>query len=445
MAWSLFGNKKPAQPAAAVSAPASAPAAGGESFKQRWEAMPAGRKKNIMALGTLGVILAGSWIVVSGDTSGPRDAATRGRVQNALMPSDGGRDLGVTSVSNDVRDMRQQIRNLQGDLARQRQIIERQQATAAGGASPEARMQAEIAQLRQQVDRLAAAGAQGQGRPAPAGTRTVGTPGTAQGSPSVRPGPPGTVQPELAPPPPPAYGGVRTIRQEQAASPRAAAPRPAPEVPQFYLPSGSMIEAVLLTGVDAPTGRAAQRDPIPVLARVQASAILPNRYRADVRECFILLEAAGDLPSERAMMRTNQMSCVRRDGSILDVAIAGYGVGEDGRAGLRGRVLSKQGQMLARAAMAGFADGVSSAFGGQNANNFRPGSEGIDYSNVPEAGVVGGASSALDRIAAYYIELAEQLHPVVEIDSGRRVTIVMTRGRNMAVIGAGSGDVAVRN
>ncbi|MEC6096350.1 TrbI/VirB10 family protein [Enterobacter hormaechei] len=39
-----------------------------------------------------------------------------------------------------------------------------------------------------------------------------------------------------------------------------------------------------------------------------------------------------------------------------------YAVGEDGKAGVRGRVVSKQGQIIAKSLMAGFLGGVSEAF-----------------------------------------------------------------------------------
>jgi len=42
---------------------------------------------------------------------------------------------------------------------------------------------------------------------------------------------------------------------------------------------------------------------MPALIRVKHQAILPNRVRADVRECFLLVSGFGDLASERAQLR----------------------------------------------------------------------------------------------------------------------------------------------
>jgi conjugal transfer pilus assembly protein TraB len=39
-----------------------------------------------------------------------------------------------------------------------------------------------------------------------------------------------------------------------------------------------------------------------------------------------------------------------------------------------------------------------------------------------------GVGRALDRLAQYYISLAEKVFPVIEVDAGRRVDVVLTQG-----------------
>jgi conjugal transfer pilus assembly protein TraB len=45
-----------------------------------------------------------------------------------------------------------------------------------------------------------------------------------------------------------------------------------------------------------------------------------------------------------------------------------------------------------------------------------------------EAGFGTGVGKALDRLAQYYISLAEKVFPVIEIDAGRTVDVVITQG-----------------
>ena len=64
-----------------------------------------------------------------------------------------------------------------------------------------------------------------------------------------------------------------------------------------YLPSGSFTRAILLNGLDAPTGGQSQKDPQPVLLRLEDNAILPNAYRFGVKECFVVGAGYGDISS----------------------------------------------------------------------------------------------------------------------------------------------------
>jgi conjugal transfer pilus assembly protein TraB len=211
-----------------------------------------------------------------------------------------------------------------------------------------------------------------------------------------------------------------------------------------YLPSGSFTRAILLGGLDAPTGGQAQRNPQPVLLRLVDHAVLPNHFRARVKECFVVGAGYGDVSSERAYIRTESLSCVTRDGTAIDVPIKGYVAGEDGKAGMRGRLVSKQGQILANALLAGIAGGIGNAFQ-QNSTTLSVSPLGatstVDPANRIEAGLGSGMGKALDRLAQYYITLAEKVFPVVEVDAGRTVDVVVTQGVSLqGALDAASAD-----
>ena len=197
-----------------------------------------------------------------------------------------------------------------------------------------------------------------------------------------------------------------------------------------YLPV-SFTRAVLLGGLDAPTGGQSQTNPHPVLLRLVDSAVLPNRYRGQVRECFVIGAGYGDISSERAYIRTENLSCVRNDGSTLEIAIQGSIFGEDGKVGMRGRLVTKQGQLLANALLAGVVSGIGTAFS-QYYTTTTTSTFGTisttDPSKAIQSGLGTGVGSAMNRLANYYISLAEKVFPVVEIDAGRMVDVVLTKG-----------------
>src|SRR5690606_19374984 len=98
------------------------------------------------------------------------------------------------------------------------------------------------------------------------------------------------------------------------------------------------------------------------IVRIKHEAILANHRRLDLRECFVLASGYGELSSERAMLRTETINCIRNDGGVIESPIDGYITGTDGKAGIRGRLVSRQGQMLANAMKAGALEGFSNVF-----------------------------------------------------------------------------------
>lgn len=203
-----------------------------------------------------------------------------------------------------------------------------------------------------------------------------------------------------------------------------------PRTVATFLPV-SFTRGTLLGGLDAPTGGQSQSNPHPVLIRLADNSVLPNRFRAAYRECFVIAAGYGDISSERAYLRTESLSCVRTDGAALEVKIQGSIYGEDGKVGMRGRLVTKQGQMLANALLAGVVSGIGQGLA-TSSTEYSTSAFGTvattSGSDAYRAGLGTGIGKALDRLAQYYIKLAENTFPVIEVDAGREVDVVITKG-----------------
>lgn len=198
-----------------------------------------------------------------------------------------------------------------------------------------------------------------------------------------------------------------------------------------YLPAGTFFKAVLIGGIDAPTGTLANNAPLPILMRVIDLGNLPNKVKFDVKECHVISAAYGDLSLERAMGRLETLSCVDDQDIIHEIKIKGTIFGEDGKSGIKGRLVSKQGAVLANALYAGIGSGFGRSFAQQtmqyNQTAFGT-TTSIDPSKAVQNGVGFGVGQAMDRLAQYYIKLAEKMYPVIEVDAGRTVDVVLTAG-----------------
>lgn len=206
---------------------------------------------------------------------------------------------------------------------------------------------------------------------------------------------------------------------------------------RLYIPSGSVISGMLITGLDAPTKENAKEEPFPVLISVNADALLPNNVRFNFKECLVIAAGFGDMSSERVYLRTESLSCITKKGKVIETPINAYASGEDGKAGVRGRLVSKQGKLIARSLTAGFLEGLAGAFDVNPVPVINTSSsDTVDYQRVYssqalQGAAVAGSSKALEKIASFYLKLAQEMFPVLEIDAGRQIDLIVTQGFNV--------------
>ena len=194
-----------------------------------------------------------------------------------------------------------------------------------------------------------------------------------------------------------------------------------------YLPGGSMARSVLLTGADAPVGG----KPFPVLVALNEAFASPNSYNVPLKGCFALGKAEGNASSERADIQIVRMSCVLPDGNAFEQEVTGYLVGDDGKQGIPGKLVDKEGRKIAFAAIAGVGAGLARAFGQQQVTNVVTDSGAVTSTVTGDAltfGLASGAQGAASEMQKYFQKQAERLFPVVEIDAGKKVTLVMLSG-----------------
>ena len=203
-----------------------------------------------------------------------------------------------------------------------------------------------------------------------------------------------------------------------------------------YLPP-SFVQADLISGFAAPTMEAAKSEPVRVLLRIRDLAVLPNEVKSDIKGCFLIAEGYGNLADERAHLRLLRLSCIARDGSsVIDEKVKGFVVDEDGRIGLKGRVVAKMGALLGRSILAGFLKGFGSAYS-ESAFETYTTAAGEVRTLSPEravsAGIGKGIKEGADSVAKFYLDMARQTFPVIEVGAGKRVTVVVEEGVDLRI------------
>ena len=203
--------------------------------------------------------------------------------------------------------------------------------------------------------------------------------------------------------------------------------------------SVSIIKATNLTGLDALVSEEGMSIPKPIMIHIDKPAILPNRVRKNIQGCFIIGEAVGSLATERAHIRTKRISCTYRQGkAAIEEDIAGWAFDGDGKEGLRGKVVGRFGYNMGMTLIAGFLGGMGE-MQAQSAQSITTDSTGqktqtIDSNQMVQAGAGKGLSNATSEAQKFYLNLAKQALPVIEVLPGKQITIVLDKGVELKVI-----------
>jgi conjugal transfer pilus assembly protein TraB len=210
---------------------------------------------------------------------------------------------------------------------------------------------------------------------------------------------------------------------------------------KVHLPP-SFMEANLLNGVTAPATDVGKNNPIPMLIRVNNLAVLPNNVKSNTKGCFVVAEGYGSLADERVHARLLSLSCInKKGGTVIDQSIKGFVVDTDGKEGMKGHVYAKFGQQIARVAIAGFLQGLGDAMSlGQQEFTFGVNTgvrtrqfKNTDPETLAKAGIGQGIVNVAEDLRKFYLDLAEQSLPVIEVHPTKNITIVISEGVDLAI------------
>jgi len=207
-----------------------------------------------------------------------------------------------------------------------------------------------------------------------------------------------------------------------------------------YLSTGCFAEGRVVTGVLATsqTGGAltmlfAVTKPFTCPHLLQPGQA-PQTTAVPLQGCFMMGKAQANLGMGRALGQLDVLSCVFPDRTALERPVKGYVTGVDGTLGLIGRVETRDSAVLARAGLASLLAGMSEAllaakrtvvvtpFGGTTTTL---------NGNVGEIAGFGALANVSSQAAAFYLDQARQLLPVIWVESGTPARLVLQEGLSL--------------
>jgi conjugal transfer pilus assembly protein TraB len=199
-----------------------------------------------------------------------------------------------------------------------------------------------------------------------------------------------------------------------------------------YLPAGTTLKGRIINSFPAPVG--GEKFPA-VLIELDGYARLPNNYRLDLSRCLMIAKGEGSYVLERAKLETYKLSCILRNGKVIEVSPKGMVIsGEDGLEGVKGKFLNVNREQLLTyfggTTLSGFFSALQQ---GQITKYTTPFGTTTNINNEFLYALYGSLAQTWNEFAKFYLEEAKKIVPVVVVQAGVPVYIVLVDGVSLEV------------
>lgn len=200
-------------------------------------------------------------------------------------------------------------------------------------------------------------------------------------------------------------------------------------------------QAYMITGAYAPAFETGDEEPLPVLFQAEGDILIANDDTESIDKCMLIGSAKGNMNSQTADIRLHSITCSLAGGTkMIEGQISGWVIGENGIPGVQGDLLHKNGAWLSKTFVSGFLETFSNAFSDTGSTEITFDSEGTAKvgtgsavgSNMKNA-AAGGLSTVFGKLGEYYLKMAEQIFPVIEVKGGRTVNILLKGGEDLVI------------
>ncbi|WP_053332777.1 TraB/VirB10 family protein [Candidatus Jidaibacter acanthamoebae] len=204
-----------------------------------------------------------------------------------------------------------------------------------------------------------------------------------------------------------------------------------------YIPALSYVEAKIIAGVDAGVGISAEADPDQVLMRITGKLVSAGNGANYIESnrligCLLLAKAKGNISSEKVTLQPVSMTCTKDGRTAIELPVKGY-IASRGKSGIRGEVISREGDLVLKSFLAGIVGGFGSGVAqlSQTPLALTNGTLMTDKQKVQDIatrGLGAGVSSSSDKLLEYFIKKMEQYQPVISINEGIAVNVIFIEG-----------------
>jgi conjugal transfer pilus assembly protein TraB len=206
-------------------------------------------------------------------------------------------------------------------------------------------------------------------------------------------------------------------------------------IKEFHLIGGFSI-ATLLTGGNFSTMSEGEKETIPVTLSLNTKLKTPNNEEMDLRECFVRGTGKADFTSKTAQVTLTNIQCNLTDSKgdtyIIDEEILGWLWDENGEYGVKGRLITNEGEIISKALPLAFMQTAMEIM--TNNSQKTTDKEGvISFTGTASTFGSNASDTIIDKIGDKWMKYMDGLNPKVNLRPGRQLVVQFKGGEKLKI------------
>lgn len=208
------------------------------------------------------------------------------------------------------------------------------------------------------------------------------------------------------------------------------------EIKEFYL-SGGFAVGTLLTGGNFNTLSEGEKDTIPVTLSIDSKLKTPNNEEMDLRDCFVRGAGKADFTSQTAEVTLTNIQCNLIDSKgnhyKINKEIIGWLWDENGEYGAKGRLITKEGEIISKALPLAFMQTAMEIMTNKSQQTTTNRDGVISLTGTSAAFGANASDTIIDKIGDKWLKYMDGLNPKVNLRPGRQLVVQFQGGENLKI------------
>jgi conjugal transfer pilus assembly protein TraB len=205
--------------------------------------------------------------------------------------------------------------------------------------------------------------------------------------------------------------------------------------PKKFIMDAGFGKATILAAGEFNTIDKGEDDRIPVFLSIDTSIITANGEEIDLKNCLVRGTGVGDFSTSKANITVTQLDCKLKDedGNNYRISEKVHGViyDETGGYSLKGRLLTKEGEIFEKALPIGLLEAGMNIL--MSKANETTNDSGVISFNQGTNQLTGVGDTIINKMGEYWVKYLNALNPKVDVRAGRQVVVAFFGGEELNI------------